>query len=111
MIPLQKWVNVIVSIYNQIIDIYIDGQLASSCVLNAFPDISTADMLITPDGGFSGKISRVMFMNTAMTVQQAQKIYSNGPIVTTSLFSLIPSWVYWLIIIIVIFAIGYSFVA
>lgn len=28
-IPLQKWVHVVVSVYNQVIDIFIDGQLAS----------------------------------------------------------------------------------
>lgn len=37
MVPLQKWVSVIVSVYNQVVDIYIDGQLSSSCVLQVFP--------------------------------------------------------------------------
>ena len=41
MIPLQKWVNVIVSVYSQVVDIYIDGQLTSSCILKGFPNIST----------------------------------------------------------------------
>lgn len=109
MVPLQKWVNVIVSVYNQIIDIYIDGQLASSCVLKGFPNISTEDINITPDGGFSGKMSRVVFMNTAVTVQQAKDIYYSGPVATYSLFSMIPTWVYWIILIIIIIAIAYSF--
>jgi len=110
MIPLQKWVNVIVSVYNQIVDIYVDGQLASSCVLKGFPAISTSEVSITPDGGFSGKIARVVFMNTAMTVTDAKRIYYNGPIVSTSIFSLIPTWVYWSIILIVFVAIIYSFI-
>jgi len=109
MIPLQKWVNIIVSIYNQIIDIYIDGQLTSSCVLKGFPAISTDEVNITPDGGFSGKISRVVFSNTAMTVRNARQIYYSGPVASDSLFSMIPNWIYWLILIIIIVAIGYSF--
>jgi hypothetical protein len=109
MIPLQKWVCVIVSIYNQIIDIYIDGQLSSSCVLKGFPAISTDEVNITPDGGFSGKISRVAFSNTAMTVTNARQIYYSGPVASDSLFSMIPNWIYWLILIIIIVAIGYSF--
>ena len=109
MIPLQKWVNIIVSVYNQIIDIYIDGQLTSSCVLKGFPAISTADANITPDGGFSGKISRVLFSNTAMTVSHAKQIYYSGPVVIESLFSMIPNWVYWTILVVIIIAIGYSF--
>jgi len=108
MIPLQKWVNVIVSVYNQIIDIYFDGQLVSSCVLKGFPAVSTSDVNVTPNGGFSGKLSRIVFMNTAMTVSSAKRIYYSGPIVTSSLFSLIPNWVYWGIVILIIIAIAYS---
>jgi hypothetical protein len=109
MIPLQKWVNIIVSVYNQIIDIYIDGQLSSSCVLKGFPAISTDSVNITPDGGFSGKIGKVVFSNTAMTVTHAKKIYYAGPVASSSLFSMIPNWAYWSILILVIIAIGYSF--
>ena len=109
MIPLQKWVSVIVSVYNQIIDIYIDGQLSSSCVLQGFPNISTDDINITPNGGFSGKISRVTYMNTAVTIKQARDIYYSGPVATTSLFSMIPNWVYWILLLIIIVAIAYSF--
>ena len=109
MIPLQKWVSVCVSVYNQIIDIYIDGQLSSSCVLKRFPAINTKDVNLSPDGGFSGMISRVKFMNSAMTIQQAKNIYYDGPIVTTTIFSSIPNWVYWSILIIIIISLIYSF--
>jgi uncharacterized membrane protein YhaH (DUF805 family) len=109
MIPIQKWVNIIVSVYNQVVDIYVDGQLSSSCVLKGFPDISTDDVNITPDGGFNGKISRVLFSNTAMTVKHAKDIYYSGPVASAGLFSMIPNWVYWAILIIIIVAIGYSF--
>lgn len=109
MIPLQKWVNIIVSVYNQVVDIYIDGLLSSSCVLKGFPAISTSDVNVTPDGGFSGKISRVVFSNTAMTVSHAKQIYYSGPVLTETLFSMIPNWVYWTILIIIVVVIGYSF--
>ena len=111
MIPLQKWVNVIVSVYSQVVDIYVDGQLTSSCVLKGFPDVSTANVDITPDGGFSGNISRVNFMNTAMTVKQARSIYYDGPIKTESFLSMIPSWVWWIILVIVIISLLYAFLA
>ena len=111
MIPLQKWVHIIVSVYNQIVDIYIDGQLASSCVLKQFPTISTTDATITPDGGFAGMISRVKFTNTAMTVSEAKHIYNQGPVLTTSLLASIPNWVYWSIFIIIMILIIFSFLA
>lgn len=107
-IPLQKWVHVIVSVYNQVIDIFIDGQLASSCVLKTFPAISTSNVLITPDGGFAGKISRVIFSNTAMTVQHSKQLYYDGPVKTSGLLSMIPNWVWYGIIFLIIISIGMS---
>lgn len=107
-IPLQKWVHVIVSVYNQVVDIFIDGQLASSNVLKSFPAISTSNVVITPDGGFAGKISRIIFSNTAMTVQHAKQLYYDGPVASSSLWSMIPNWVWYGIIFLVIIGIGFS---
>ena len=44
-----------------------------------------------------------------MTITRARKIYYDGPVATVSLFSMIPNWVYWTILIIIVIAIGYSF--
>jgi hypothetical protein len=55
-------------------------------------------------------ISRVKFTNSAMTIQQAKTIYYEGPIVSSTLFSMIPNWVYWTIGIIIIVSIVYSFI-
>ena len=110
MLPLQKWVNVIVSVYNQVVDIYVDGQLGSSCVLKGYPAISTADVNLTPDGGFSGQMSNVVFSNTAMTATKARQLYYAGPVPSTGLFSMIPNWVWYLIIFIIVGAILYSVV-
>ena len=107
MIPLQKWVHVIVSVYNQVVDIYIDGQLGSSCVLKGYPSISNLDVNLTPDGGFAGQISKVSFSNTAMTVGKSQSLYYDGPIATDSLLSIIPNWVYYTIISIIFIVLIY----
>jgi len=107
--PLQKWVHLVVSVYNQVVDIFIDGQLASSCMLKAFPAVSTSNVVITPDGGFAGKISRVVFSNTAMTVPHAKELYYAGPVKSDSLLSQIPSWLWYGLILIIILAIVISF--
>lgn len=108
-IPLQKWINVIVSVYNQVVDIYIDGDLVSSNILKSFPISSSSDVTIVPDGGFSGQISKVTFSNSAATVATARSMYLKGPIATDSILSSIPTWVYYLIAIIIIGVIVYSF--
>jgi hypothetical protein len=110
MLPLQKWVHVIVSVNNQVVDIYVDGQLGSSCVLKGFPAISTDDISLTPDGGFSGQISQVIFSNTAMTIPKMQKLYYAGPVPSNGILSTIPSWVWYIIIIIIVAAVIYSVV-
>jgi hypothetical protein len=111
MVPLQKWVNVIVSVYNQVVDIYVDGQLTSSCVLRAFPAVSTEMMEVTPDGGFAGQISRVSFSNAAMTVGDARRIYNNGPIVEEGILESIPTWAWYIIVVLVAIAVLYSVLA
>ena len=36
-IPLQKWVNIIISLYGRSLDVYIDGKLVRTCVLPGVP--------------------------------------------------------------------------
>jgi hypothetical protein len=50
-----------------------------------------------------------MFSNSAATFTAAKSIYYKGPVASTSIFSIIPNWVYYGIVIVVILAIGYSF--
>lgn len=77
--PLQKWVHVVVSQYNQSLDVFVDGHLASSCPLPGFPAISTDNMVLSPDGGFSGRIARVTYSNTSLSAAEVQAVYQQGP--------------------------------
>lgn len=78
-IPLQKWVHVAVGIYNNILDIYQDGKLKSSCVLRGFPEPPTGEIHLTPFGGFSGKIASVSGFNKSISQDMAYQIYREGP--------------------------------
>lgn len=79
-VPLQKWVHVVVSVYNDVVDMYLDGKLKSSCVLKGFPDVSTRELYITPDGGFSGDISNMIYVNGSLNQDEVYKIYKQGPV-------------------------------
>ena len=54
--PLQKWVNLIISLYGRTLDIYVDGKLVRTCVLPGvakIPDTTGGhggDVFITPHG-------------------------------------------------------------
>lgn len=77
--PLQKWVHVVVSQYNQVLDVFVDGHLASSCPMNGFPAISTDNLVLCPDGGFSGRVARVTYSNTSLSANEVQALYRSGP--------------------------------
>ena len=85
-IPLQKWVHVAVGVYNNVLDIYQDGKLKSSCVLRGFPEPPTGEIHLTPFGGFSGKIASVSGFNKSISQDMAYQIYREGPN-KTSLYS------------------------
>jgi hypothetical protein len=112
--PLQKWVHLVVSQYNNVIDVYIDGKLNSSCVLQGFPDVSSDNLILSPDGGFSGQMGNTVYYNTALSASDVYKVYIKGPegsrntgIMST--LNNIPYWVYVTIFVIIIAIILYSF--
>ena len=61
-VPVQKWVNAIVSLYGRTMDIYIDGKLVRTCVLPGVAKIANdAPVYVTPQGGFSGYTSNINY--------------------------------------------------
>jgi hypothetical protein len=78
-IPIQKWVNIIVSLYGRTLDVYIDGKLVRTCVLPGVAKIANnAPVYITPLGGFSGYTANVHYYGDALNPQQAYNIYREG---------------------------------
>tara|TARA_B100000902_G_scaffold293449_1_gene280004 strand:- start:379 stop:1083 length:705 start_codon:yes stop_codon:yes gene_type:complete len=77
--PLQKWVSLIVSVQGQTLDVYIDGKLNKTCVLEGVPKITTdRDVHVTPDGGFSGWTSNFQYWDKSSNPQEAYNIYKKG---------------------------------
>lgn len=78
-VPLQKWVNLIVSLYGRSMDVYIDGKLVRTCVLPGVAKVDyNAPLLVTPSGGFAGYTSNVQYWGTATNPQEAWNIYKSG---------------------------------
>jgi hypothetical protein len=77
--PLQKWVNLIVSLYGRTLDVYIDGKLVRTCVLPGVAKVNqNANIIVTPKGGFSGVTTNFQYWNDATNPQQAYNIYKDG---------------------------------
>ena len=78
-VPVQKWVNVIVSLYGRTMDIYIDGKLVRTCVLPGVAKIANdAPVYVTPQGGFSGYTSNIHYYANSLNPQEAYNIYRSG---------------------------------
>ena len=80
-IPLQKWTNVIVTLNDKSLDTYLNGKLAKTCVLASPPASvdATADVNLTPNGGFAGFTARFKYWGSAVNPQQAWNVYKQGP--------------------------------
>jgi len=78
-IPIQKWVNVITSLYGRTLDVYVDGKLVRTCVIPGVPRVdNNMDINVTHDGGFSGWTSSFKYWSYASNPQEAYNIYKDG---------------------------------
>lgn len=76
---LQKWVNLIVSVYGRTLDVYLDGKLVRTFVLPGVSKVSaTSNVKITPNGGFDGATSSFQYWSNATNPQEAYNIYKSG---------------------------------
>lgn len=78
-IPLQKWANVIISLYGRTLDVYLDGKLVRTCVLPGVAKSNAdADIIVTPRGGFDGWTTNFKYWPNATNPQDAYNIYKDG---------------------------------
>jgi hypothetical protein len=78
-VPIQKWVNLLISVYGRTLDIYIDGKLVKTCLLPGVANVNpNAPIYLTPQGGFSGWTSKLQYFNRATNPQEAWNIYVKG---------------------------------
>jgi len=81
-IPIQTWVNVIVSVYTRTLDVYLNGKLVITKVMpgiaTPYTNGSNTSVEVTPNGGFSGWTSTFQYWPNAITPQQAFNVYSKG---------------------------------
>ena len=78
-IPLQKWVNLLISVYGRSLDVYLDGKLVRTCLLPGVARVETNNPLyITPNHGFAGYTARLQYTDGPTNPQQAWNIYKAG---------------------------------
>jgi hypothetical protein len=81
-IPLQRWVHVAVSVFNRTCDVYINGKLARSCILNGPPNFNAgknADLHVGDFDGFGGYLSCIRIFDKALDPRKVYNLYEQGP--------------------------------
>ena len=87
-VPIQKWVNLVVSVYGRSMDIYINGKLVRTCLLPGVASVNNnSSVYVTPAGGFNGWTSKFQYFPNSINPQDAWNIYTAGYSSWSSMFS------------------------
>jgi hypothetical protein len=87
-VPIQKWVNLVVSIYGRSMDIYIDGKLVRTCLLPGVASVNNnTNIYVTPLGGFEGWTSKLQYYPNSINPQEVWNIYTKGYSSWSSMFN------------------------
>lgn len=77
-IPVQRWVHVAIVLMNRTLDVYINGKLTRSCLLENVPKFNDGNMFINQNGGYDGLISDLMYSNQALSPNDIYLLYMSG---------------------------------
>ena len=80
-VPLQKWVNIIISFDTRVLDVYMNGKLVKTCIIEKPPEIGTSGnykVYLTPAGGFTGETDNFRFFKNSLNPQEAWNVYKAG---------------------------------
>ena len=78
-IPIEKWINVIIRCDQHKLDVYINGTLTKSHILDGVPKQNYGDVYVALNGGFAGRISSLRYFASAIGINKIQSIVENGP--------------------------------
>lgn len=78
-IPINKWVNVIIRLKNNLIDVYINGTVSATKQMTHVPKQNYNDVNICRNNGFSGYLSDLRYFDHDLNVFEINNIVLAGP--------------------------------
>jgi hypothetical protein len=80
-VPLQRWVCITIVSSGRVLDIYMDGKLTRSCVLDSVVHVPRGNLKLRLGeyGGFGGRYSSVQMWSQQLTPDVIYGIYMMGP--------------------------------
>jgi hypothetical protein len=94
-VPLQRWVCVTIVSSGRVLDVYMDGKLSRSCVLDNVITVPRGNLQLRLGdyGGFGGRYSSVQMWGTQLTPDVIYGIYQMGPTQTQhNIFTDLSKW-------------------
>lgn len=84
-VPLQSWANIIMTLNGKALDLYLDGKLVRTCLLNGMPTCmsSNTDLILPSSSGdeessFKGYTSNFKYLPKSVNPREAYAIYREG---------------------------------
>tara|TARA_Y100000385_G_scaffold122778_1_gene127640 strand:- start:11 stop:676 length:666 start_codon:yes stop_codon:yes gene_type:complete len=77
-VPIQKYTHVVMTFYEKTMDIYIDGKLVRSNILDKPLTMNTDDLYINADGGFDGIMTNFKYFNRALSPEEIYIMYNKS---------------------------------
>ena len=80
-VDMQRWVNITLVLNGKTVDVYIDGKMSRSCVLNGVFLVASGTFSVSLGSayGFGGLIGKTQVSDFAYSPDQVYKIYQSGP--------------------------------
>lgn len=78
-IPLLKWFHMAIRIKNNIMDIYINGNVAQRYLFDTVPKQNYNDVLVGYEEGFNGELSNLLYYDRALNIYEINNIILAGP--------------------------------
>jgi hypothetical protein len=78
-VPLQKWTSLIMTVHKRAMDVYLDGKLVKTKILDNVPNMNnTTSLTLTPGGGFSGSTANFLYHPVSLNPREAYNLYKEG---------------------------------
>lgn len=77
-IPLQRWFNIALVLINRNLNVYMDGKLVKSVLLEGIPISIDNNVFVNLNGGYKGKLSDLLYSKYAMSAQEIYSLYRYG---------------------------------
>lgn len=77
-VPLQRWTSFIMVINGRALDLYLDGKLVKTKILDNVPKATRSNIYLTPGGGFGGSTSNFLYINRPLNPREVYDLYREG---------------------------------